>query len=124
MGLGALGLPECQAEHAVLVDRLDSIRVDALGQPHAPAKATQPVLADQVVAFLAFLLAPRLTLDGEHALLDGDVDVLGFHARQRRLDDELVALLIHVQRGPPALPGWLVPRAGETKASSNRRSIT
>src|SRR5581483_4925522 len=110
-GAGRLLLRQRQREHAVLKRRLRLLGVDAARQRHAAHEAAVVVLLMVYHAALALslrlalalplglaVLAARLALDRELVALDGDMDIVGLHARQRRLHDQVVVLLDHVDR--------------------------
>src|SRR5690606_15970207 len=77
---------------------LGPVRVDLLRQADGARRAPVAELADvPVLAFLLVLLLP-VRGNGEDVVAHVDVDIILAHARHRRLDDEFVVLLAHVDR--------------------------
>jgi hypothetical protein len=76
LGLGLLGLGHQDLQHAVLERRLDPFRRHMSGQGDRPPEGAVAAL-DPVELLGGFLGELALTLDGQQAILHGDVEVLG-----------------------------------------------
>src|SRR5271170_5615804 len=89
-------------EHAVVVACLDLIRLHIFGQRKAALEGTRDAL--QALETLLILAALELASSAQrqYAVVRGDVDVLGLDAGQVRRHDELVGILMNVNRRDPA----------------------
>jgi hypothetical protein len=94
--LRALRLRHAQPEQAVLIVRLGPIRVHITGEPERALEAPASSLAEQVLA----LLGARRILAANGHLVTQDRDVHGIRgqARQDRLDDEVIAVRVHIEQ--------------------------
>ena len=90
-------LRDMHAQHAVLEIGLDLLRVGPIRQLHAPQVAAATAFHHVVVLLLALRIALRLGRDGEHVVVDLQIDVGRLHAGQVGFDAKLVVLLVHVQ---------------------------
>ena len=95
--LGLLGLGQPQRQHAILVLGLGLAGVDRGREAHHALELAVAALAQVIMLVLLLLLGLDLAADGQRIAVGGDLDVFGPHARQRRLDDELVLILGDVQ---------------------------
>ena len=77
-------------QHAVLDTRLHLIRIDRMRHAQgAPEFAERPL--DEMIILLVFLLLhPLLAANGEHVVVERDVDILFRHARQFGRDPHFV----------------------------------
>src|SRR5512143_2621390 len=94
-------LRQVDEEHAVLRLGADLLRVDARRQREAAGERAVGQLDAMVVLALLLHLQLALALQGEHAVLESDLDVLRLDAGQLGADDDLLAVLVDVARGRP-----------------------
>src|SRR5665647_1516625 len=80
LGSLLLGLRYRDREDAVLVAGLDLLRLHALRESQAALEATEAPLDAVVPLLVDLLLELALALDGEHVVVDLDLDVVGIHA--------------------------------------------
>ena len=110
--LGRLG--HVDLEYAVTVLGPDVLGVDILRQGDPALELTVLALAALVLLALPGLLAVlAMPVDGEHVVLDLDLDVVLPDARQVALEDQLVAALPQVDRRVIALLPSSVQRADQ-----------
>ena len=69
-------------EHALVEARPDLVRLDALRQGDVALEVAVRPLEAVVAALLHRLLEPPLALEGEHVVVDLDLDVVGVEAGQ------------------------------------------
>src|SRR4029079_17187051 len=93
-------LRDLDLQHAVDVIRGDVVRVDAARQRERADEAAVRAL-DAVIVAVVLPLELALAADGEHAVLEGDLEVVLVHAGDLDLDHDLVGLLSDVDRGRP-----------------------
>ena len=100
-GLLRLHLREGDAQHAVLVSRLGVVCIDCVGEPQRPGVSSRPTLPYEIpaVSILTLYLGPAL--DCQETVLHGDVYILRLDPGDRGADDDLIALIDHVQRHRP-----------------------
>src|SRR5450759_3631422 len=103
LGLLLLGLRYRDREDAVLVAGLDLLRLHALREGQAALEAAEAPLDAVVPLVVDLLLELALALDGEHVVVDLDLDVVGVHARELGLEDDRVGGVEDVDRRQPAL---------------------
>src|SRR6266481_2029255 len=84
--LGFLVLQDGQRQHAVLVVRLDGIRIHGVGQWEAAGEGTVRAFHAQVVLFVHFLLELAFSANGQDVVLPADVQILWIDVRQIGLD--------------------------------------
>src|SRR5580693_8118968 len=89
-------------QHPVDVRGLDGFRIGSLGQREAAQERAGSTL-DALEAVLGrLLLRAALTLDGQHAFLGGDLDVLAFNARHIGNHEEALVLFVNIDMRDPA----------------------
>src|SRR5436190_4647246 len=100
LALGALGLGNADREDALVQARVDLRGVDLVGEPDAVLEAPDPARAPAHCA----LALPLLDLAGDRELVADhlDVHVLALDARELRLQDVRVVLLLDVHERRPA----------------------
>src|SRR5690349_19684716 len=83
-------LGEGHVKDSVVVSSGDVLLSDVLGHPHAPRElAVTPLHPVVLVRLLLRLLIP-LTADGQHSIVEIDVDVLLLHTGQFSLDQPVL----------------------------------
>ncbi len=75
-------------QNAVLEDRLGLLGLEALGQPQDALERADVQLPAVVLGARLILFGLELAGNGQDVAIDGDVDVFGRDAWERRLDDE------------------------------------
>src|SRR5579863_3213352 len=95
-------LRNADLEHAVDEGRLDGLGVRALRECEAAQERAGGALDALVAVLRRFLLRATLALDGQHALVGGDVDVLVLDARQIGSHHEALVFLVNVDVRDPA----------------------
>ena len=100
-GLASSRFGQGDAQHAVLVLRLDLLRVDHGGQGEGAGEGAVGALHAVVALLLHLVVELALAAQGQHVVLDADVDVLRVDARQLGLQDDVAVLLVDVHRGRP-----------------------
>src|SRR5207247_4077834 len=100
--LGFLALRKVHPQHAVPVVGLDLLGVDHAREGEGPAEAAVGALHPVVALLLDLVVELALAAEGQHAVLDPDVHVLGVHSRQLGLEHDVAVLLEDVDRGRPA----------------------
>src|SRR5512132_921395 len=117
-GLGVFGLGDQDAQHAVLHRSLDRVRHDMGGQGDGAAEGARGAL-DSVVLLLGGLAGElALALDGQQAVLQGDLQVVELDPWQLHGHQVGVAAFGDVQRWHPgrgAGPGRALPLAVQAK---------
>src|SRR5580692_9624796 len=102
--LGLLADRDADLEHAFAVAGLDRVGVEVVAEPDAPGEAAEPALAgDRVLTLGLGLLAGGA--HGEHALVDGHVDLLRVHAGDVEPQDELAVAAEAVHRQGRGITG-------------------
>src|SRR6188768_2964934 len=86
LGLGDLG--DRELEYAVLELRLDGVGLHVLRQRKRPYELAAHALDARVVTVDVTLFDLAFTAQRQHALVSGDFDVGGLHARQIGAHDE------------------------------------
>src|SRR5919109_4039252 len=99
-GLSRLG--NVHLEDPVLERGLDLAGVATLRQRHRPGERPGPSLAAVVVVLARLLLSASFTADGQHPVLDADIDVVSFEAGKISPEHDLVLAVEHVDRRRPA----------------------
>src|SRR4051812_17977728 len=110
--LGLVAQRQPDGQDAVLVLGGDAVRIDRLWQRERPGKRAVPPL--DVMELLLFRLVRHLllALDGQHEVLDVDVDVLARHVGELGVQHQLViAGLVDIHRGRPR---WISTRPAIT----------
>src|SRR5215217_3520479 len=100
--LGGCGLRHCHREHAVLERRLRSLLVDLEGQRQAALEAA--VVAFAEAPALVPALGLRLAADGEHVVVDEELDVFLIHAGELGRDADLAIRGVHLEARPAPAP--------------------
>src|ERR1700677_2953496 len=119
--LGLLADRDADLEHAVAVAGLDRVGVEVVGQPDAPGEAADPPLADDRALTLGLgLLAGGA--HGEHALVDGHVDLLRVHAGDVEPQHELAVAADAVHRQGRGVAG--ADAAGAERAAHDPVEVT
>src|SRR5829696_3450018 len=95
--LDLLGLRDAQLEDAVLERCLGLVCLEPRRQGHGAHHAAARDLADHPALLLASPPGAVLGADGQGAVLEGDVDVVGRDARERGLDEQGVRRRAHVE---------------------------
>ena len=89
-GLARFADRDAQGEHPVGEVRGEAVGVEVVAEEQLPGElAVGPLVSDHLVPFLALRHTPGP--DGDHVVLDGDVDVVGIHPGQIQVHGELVA---------------------------------
>ena len=88
LGCGLLRARHGDAEHAVVERCGDVFRTDLGGKADLAEDGCGAPLATQVGRVLGRLAGAAATGDGEHTILEGDLNVGGVEAGDGRLDDE------------------------------------
>src|SRR5690349_16673358 len=78
--LGFLALWKLDGQHAIFVLGCDRVGIDGVGQSEAPAEGTVGTLDAQVTVVLDVGFSLALAADGEHVVLNADVEILFAHA--------------------------------------------
>jgi hypothetical protein len=95
------GTRDPHLEHAAVEAGMDAVLVHALRQRHAPAERTVAPLPHVVAGPLALLLGLALAGDGQHPVVDRDVNVLELDPGKLGPDDDVPVLVQHVERRSP-----------------------
>src|SRR5262245_5242267 len=99
--LRLLLLGEHDLEHTFLELRLDLVGVHDVRQGERPAERSVGPLHAMVVLLLHLVVDLALAPEGEHVVLDADIDVLGVDPRKLRLQHQVAVVLVDVDRRGP-----------------------
>ena len=113
-GFASARLGTKMREHAVLVLGGRLVRLEGGGEGEAPGEHAVSALDPVVALALVLTLELPLAADGQHAVLEANVDVLRIHLGEIELEGHALDVLEDVGRGGPAVR-LLVP--GKTDAA-------
>src|SRR6266498_2193005 len=102
LGLGFLGLRKRDGQNAVLVGGRGFVHGHRSRERNGALEAAEEPLGAIHLGVLVLGFALALARNAQAVVVERNFNVFLLHARQLGLDDELVLLLVHVERGSPA----------------------
>jgi len=99
--LRLLGFCQRDGKDAILVLGLHVGGLHGQGQRDTPVEAAEKPLAPERIAFLDLALLLALAGDGQCVFMEGNLNVLLFHARKFALHEHVVLILENVQGRTP-----------------------
>src|SRR5687767_8115934 len=97
-------------QQTILVAGLDVFCIDRGRQGDASLELSEVTLAPEAFAFLLLALLFAFATDRQRAVMQGDIDLLFFHAGQFDVHHEVVFLVVDIEGGRPTAKEAAVTR--------------